>query len=955
VPENALPDVYALEGWEIDLRRRELRADGAVILLGRRAFDILEVLVKAGGQLVTKNELLAHVWAGVAVEENTLQVHISALRRALGTQRRLLITSSGRGYRLLGDWSLQQPSLTPAIDPPARATRSSSRKSNLPLSVSELIGRGEVLDRVAELAEVHRIVTLTGPGGIGKTRLAIETARRLMPLVQGDIHLIELASLSDPNLVPTAVASVLGLEFGETGISHEAVAQAIGDQHILLVLDNCEHLIGAAATLAETILARCRMASVLATSVEPLRIDGEYIFRVPPLDTQASLSANPADLATLSAVQLFIARARALRADFDPEVGALQTIATICRHLDGLPLAIEFAAANSATLGVDVILSRLDDRFGLLTGGRRTAQPRHRSLRAVLDWSYDLLSAEEKRLLRVASIFPGGFTLEAARSVAGAGVIPDQTIEGIASLVGKSLLVLDDSAVPVRWRMLDTTRAYAFEKLVASGEANVALRLHAEFLCVLFPQVTLASQTRAQRENMQVHAREIDNVRAALDWAFSPAGDAELGVRLTAAFVPVWLNLSLLAECNAAVEHALERLPPELLVGPKLRMQLQVALAVALLCSLGSLHRAGELVAAALALAEELSDAHHQLLALYADWCFRSYLGEQRQALRAAERFAALAAGRSDAVHTLISERMIGTALHYAGDQKQARQRLASMLAQAPDGEEERYAISHHFDHRVVARSIHARALCVLGQLDSARSEAAASVEDASGTGWGLEVRYPLAWAVCPVAMMVGDLDVAGRALSRLQQIRNGSNLAFWVGSVQCLEGSFVLRQGHHARAAALLGPALETCRNTGWMPCYAEFLGAFAEALAGLGRWDEALTALAQALRWSDETGEAWYVAELHRLKGDMLLQREAGRGHAAAEACFMLAGDVGRQQGALLWELRAMLSLARLRVLQSRDAEARSLLAPVYGRFTEGFDSADLQAVSRLLNGVG
>jgi len=945
--------VYAFNGWEADLQRRELRVDGAAIPLGGRAFDIFEVLLKAGGRLVTKTELIAQVWAGLAIEENTLQVHISALRRAFGSDRHLLKTASGRGYRLVGHWVPRQPSSATLVEADRRPARPLPR-SALPQVVSDLIGRTAILERLADLASAHRLVTLTGPGGIGKTRLAIEVARRLSPAFDGDACLVELASLSDPLLVATAVASALGLGLGESDISNASLAQAIDGRQVLIVLDNCEHLIDAAASLVEAIVKGCPLASILATSVEPLRIDGEYSFRVPPLATQPPASPDPAELAALSAVQLFIARARALSADFAPRAQDLEPIAAICRHLDGMPLAIEFAAASAASLGVDVVLARLDDRFGLLTSGRRTAQPRHRSLRAMLDWSYDLLSPDEQRLLRLVSVLPAGFTREAAMAVA--DHLTAASIDtGIASLVGKSLLVLDDSARPVRWRMLDTTRAYAFEKLCGHGEANAAVQRLGAFLCSLFPQVTLASQARPERARMQTLARELDNVRAVLAWAFSPAGDTALGVRLTAAFVPVWLNLSLLAECNAAVERALDRLRPDSQVSARLRMQLQIALAVAILCSLGSLKRAGDLVTSALEIAEQLDDADHLLVLTYALWSFRTFLGDQRDALRAAERFAALATQQNDAVHSLISQRMLGAALHYAGDQRQSRQRLATMLAQDPTQGDQRYAIWHHFDHHVVARSIYARVLCMQGQLDQARSEAAANVEDAASTGWGLEARYPLVWAVCPIAILLGDMAVAERSLARLAEMRNGSNLAFWLASARGLEGSYLVRRGEHARAVALLGPAIESCRDTGWMRCYGHFLGVFAEALGGLGRWDEAEAALAQALEWSGRTGEAWYVPELHRTRGELLLLQVGAGAAAQAEACFLAAGEIARQQGAMFWELRAAMSLARLSLQHARGDAARSLLSPVYARFTEGFDTADLRAAKRLLEAAG
>jgi predicted ATPase len=302
-----------------------------------------------------------------------------------------------------------------------------------------------------------------------------------------------------------------------------------------LVLDNCEHFIDAAAKLADAIQRTCPHAYVLATSREVLRIEGEHVYRVPPLDVPPRHEKEAGSILGHSAVQLFMARARASDSDFSSCEANLRTIAAICRRLDGIPLAIEFAAARAATLGPELVLSRLDERFGLLTGGRRTALPRHQTLRATLDWSYDLLPDPERCLLRRLGVFAAGFTLEAAAAVmSDQGCTASALLEHIANLVAKSLVTLDGLAPTGRWRLLETLRAYALEKLAESGEMEQAARRCAEFFRDLVRPAMHGSPILRTIEDMARYGREIDNVRAALDWSFSPVGDFAIGVALTA-------------------------------------------------------------------------------------------------------------------------------------------------------------------------------------------------------------------------------------------------------------------------------------------------------------------------------------------------------------------------------------------------------------------------------------
>src|ERR1700682_4908376 len=320
--------------------------------------------------------------------------------------------------------------------------------NNFPPLINRLIGRAAAAQFVRDLVSAYRVVTLTGPGGIGKTSLAIKAVRYLLPDFEDGGWIVELASLSDPGLVPSTVASTLGLKLaGE--ISAESVARAVGGRHLVLVLDNCEHVIDAVANRAEPFTPFVPRPTIVATSREVLRIDGESVYRVPPLDVPAPGQAAPDYILQYSAVELFVARHKALNAGFSAQAEDLASIATICRHLDGIPLAIEFAAARAAVLSVQGVAAGLRDRFALLTAGRRTALPRQRALRATLDWSHELLPETERRWLRRLAVFPAGFTADAAAAVmTDTGFDASAVLDGIANLVAKSWVTLDK----IGWR-----------------------------------------------------------------------------------------------------------------------------------------------------------------------------------------------------------------------------------------------------------------------------------------------------------------------------------------------------------------------------------------------------------------------------------------------------------------------------------------------------------------------
>jgi predicted ATPase/DNA-binding winged helix-turn-helix (wHTH) protein len=948
VPETGQQPVYASNGWEIDLAGRELRLRGVPVSIGSRAFDVMQVLVQSGGTLVSKHDLMDRVWPSQVVEENALQSHICAVRKALGPDRGLLKTVFGRGYCLLGTWTTRKRHSSG--DSPERSVH-----SNLPARVSGLVGRRHAIQQLLGLLSAHRVVTLTGPGGIGKSVLAREVARGLLPKFPDAAYLAELAALTDPGLVPTTVARVLGQPLGNDRLSADSVGRAIGAKKLLVVLDNCEHLIEAVAELAQAIVRMCPNAWLLATSREALRIHGEHVYQVAPLDVPPRVKTSSRAVLEHSAVQLFISRAKASHSAFSPQEESLSDIAAICRNLDGIPLAIEFAAARAAALGVRQVALLLNDRFRLLTSGHRGALPRHRTLRATFDWSYELLSEEERSVLRQLGIFPTGFTIEAASAVIGdAPGAPSAVVEGLASLVAKSLVITSDGADSAgRWRLLETIRVYALDRLNEAGEAQPTARRHAAYFRDLVG-TTPGPKSALTLNDITRWEREIDNVRAALDWCFSPTGNVAIGVALTATFSPVWLYFGMVVECRERAEHALDFVESGMELAPRLRMQLYFALGAASFFSMAPPGRARMALMAALEIARTLADVDTELRALWPLYAGHFQLGECRLAKEVAEQFLRVARHSGNPQVALVGERMLGHTLLNEGKSRAGQHYCQSVLDLYVAPKDHQSAMTFHYDQRVQARGMLARALWMQGFVDRAHNEAAMSLEEAQELDDRRSICWTLLYSGIPVALARGDFLAAERLISMLIEFSESLNSALWGMLVQCAQAKLLISQGDFRKGTSLVRSALEEWRQTGRKTVSPEVTGTFAQGLAGLGKLADALVTMDLALEWSDCGGELWFAAELLRLKGELLLKIAGDPFNSTAVECFERALYVAEGQRALFWRLRAAISLASLMLRQDRPGEAKKVLAPVYNLYTEGFETADLRSAKAILDSL-
>jgi len=936
--------------------RREVLADGWPIKLGGRAFDVLMALIEARGAVVSKEALMARVWPGRIIEENSLAAQIAALRAAFGAERELIRTVSGRGYQFTGEIRTLAASPNKAGAGVATAEHVSVLPpTNAPKSVSELIGRDAEVEEVLRLAGAHRLLTLTGAGGIGKTTLALALARELRPHFADGVWLAEFSAFADPGLVPATVAAAVGVQLGGEA-SSQRVAQAFADRRLLLVLDTCEHVIAAAAAMAEAVLGAGAALHIIATSREPLRAGGEWVYPVQPLAVPAVDIAADDDLLRYGAVRLFIERARAAEPHFAPDRRLMAMIVAICRRLDGIPLAIELAAARAPALGIEALTARLDDRFRLLlTGGRRTAPPRHQALRATLDWSYELLAEPERVILQRLAVFAGPFSLEAAAAVAASPELAAaDVIEELLGLVAKSLVVAEGEGAVSRYRLLDTTRAYAFEKLEESGERERLVRRHAEYYRNLFERAETEWETRPAVEWLNNYGWCIDNLRAALDWAFSPEGNASIGVALTAAAVPLWMHLSLLDECRGRVEHALAALDVTENRDPRREMKLHAALGASLMSARGTVPEIGSAWTKAFGIAESLDDTEYQLRSLRGLWSFHIGNSQYGGALALAQRFSSLAAQRSGPNDRLIGDRLIGVSQHYLGDQASARRHLEPVLAHFLTPEHRSHIVRFQLDQWVTACAFFARILWLQGLPDKAMRAAESSVEAAQATNHAVSLCYALTVAACPIALSVGDLIAAEHYVRALLDHSTKHALALWRAFGQSHQGVLVIRRGEVVGGLRLLRASLDEIGEASSALGLIMFLDVMAEALGRSGQIANGLAAIEEALAWTERTEGRWVIAELLRMKGELLLLQAAVGAAAAAEDHFRHALDWARRQGALSWELRAATSLARLWRDQGHPAQAMAFLQPVYDRFTEGFDTADLKAAKALLDAL-
>ena len=902
--------------YRVHPRQRLVLEADRPLRLGRRAVDILLILLEQAGNVVSKQELIARVWPKSVVEDGNLRVHMAALRKALGdgqAGQRYIVTVAQRGYSFVAPLSIEPMSL-PSDGVPQRPCH------NLPLRRTRMIGRHALIDSLVQQLPAQRFVTLTGAGGIGKTTVALRVAELLIGHYRDGIRLLDLAPLSAASMILPNLAALLDLAPAAHG-PLVTFARSLQERQLLLVIDNCEHLLDDIALISETLLRHAPHVHILATSREALRAEGEYVQRLDPLACP-SASVNRAQALGYPALQLLIERAMAHQEHFELSETELPLAIDICQRLDGIPLAIELVAAQIERFGLPGLLTQLDDNPGLLNRGRDNALPRHHTLRATLDWSFNLLGADEQICLRRLAVFRDGFSLASATAViAGQALSAAQVPGAITQLVGKSLLNVEPGDDDMVYRLLDITRAYALEKLSLAQELDATRERHAERCLALMEQAQADWSSLATQPWIDRYAPLREDIRAALDWGLGEEGAHALAIRLTVSTMPLWQELSLLREHGLYVGKALDLMANTDVPCPQLAMQLQLALGSLSYHAVGGAFQSGAAFDDARRLAEQCQDLSGQLRAISGHLAVNLCSGRYGEALAQSQQFDRLDP-RTDPLLGVSNQRLQVLAQHYTGNQILARQNAEQVLQRmAHSGHLNRFAhgIGVQYDQCVASLTVLARILWLQGHAERAWRTARQALELAQQINHGTSICYTLALAGVVIARYNGD-QAAAQSLQAL------------------------LLEQSHKHGVQLFQT---------WAAHYAGILTG--NDLQGLGLIDDILITLGASD--VDEHGEArarsgaagWCAPEVLRVSAE---QRLRHGDTLAAETLLQEAIELARRQGALAWELRSAVSLARVSQGQGRADAARDMLKAVYERFSEGFATADLVDARRLLD---
>jgi predicted ATPase/DNA-binding winged helix-turn-helix (wHTH) protein len=927
--------------YRLRATERLLTRDNMPVGIGSRALDILIALTDRAGQVLSKRELMN----SLLVEEANLRMHMTALRRALrdgqdGT--RYIINVSGRGYSFVTPTQRD-----PTTDVSARST-SPPPHQGLPPFPPLLIGRGQTVDTLSSLLLSRRFVSVVGPGGIGKTTVAVAVAHGLRQEFGDDaVFFVDLGSITDLACVPGAVASAIGC-IGQGIEPERSIVAFLSNRRSLIILDSCEHLIKAVAALAEILSREAPSLYLLATSREVLRVEAENVHLLRPLDSPREDRPSAAQALASSAVQLFMERAAASGHESELSDADAPVVAGICRMLDGVALAIELVSSRVGIYGIQGIAQLLNDGPGLMLQGRRSASPRHQTLQAMFDWSFELLSEDEQILFSRLSVFTGQFTLEAAQWIAGGTQGEARRIsDALVRLVDKSLIAISSESGPAYFRLLDMTRAYVATRLSERGEEETIARRHADYFSKFLESARSGGGVLID-SNAATYAPHMGNIRKAIAWSLSRSGDVSAAVDLVGRAAPLLLELSLFSECKLYCQRALQILP-EADCGTRRELDLREAVAISSMWTQGISEEVRTAIGRGLELSKSLRDWQRQIRFLSGLNIFLVRLGDFAGSLAAAKHSAAVAAAAGDAAAKVITEWMLGASYHFAGNQLAALRHCERGFQLERDAAPLEVNI-FGFDHRIRALVGLARSSWLRGLPDQARKVAHQTIDEAAEHEQPISECIALLYTI-PVFLWAGDFDEAALPIEVAIAKAAKYSLAPYHALGLALKGQLMVARGNAVAGVEILRQALKTLRARHHHIVTPSVACALAEGLARCGQLEEAYVTIDEVRAHVEEIRGTFWLPDLLRVRGEILLARPEPD-LAAAERAFLNSIASAREQSAPGWELRAALPLARMWLQQGRSGPAKTLLEEIYQQFTEGFATPDLIKARQLLD---
>ncbi|HEY8337089.1 MAG TPA: winged helix-turn-helix domain-containing protein [Tardiphaga sp.] len=939
--------VYAFGKYRFLPRRHLLVCGEAPVRVGARALDLLQLLIERQGELVSKSDLIRFAWPDTFVHESNLKVNIAALRRALqqdGNELPYIVSVSGRGYRFAVPARLETtPGSTwtaPFVD---------QFEASLP-ALPHPLGRDDDIAALAAAVGNEGVVTIVGPAGVGKTTVAVAAARQLAERLPHGACFVDLAMINDPQLVCAAIASALGLSTGLADLLVGIVA-ALRNANRLLILDNCEHVLSTAASVAAHIRESVPHVGIIATSREPLRVRLETVYRLPPLPCPApDMLVDGTQAMAFPAIALFVTRAQEANGYCMSDDDA-PAVAEICRRLDGVPLAIELAAPRLQTYDAATLLQHLNRSFGLLNHGPRNAPLRHQALQTTLDWSYRLLSDAEARLLRMLSVFAGAFSRDDVLAVASElKTPPSDSAACLENLSSKSLVAQDHAGGRLQHRLLDATRSYARERLRAEGEHRRTCEAHARYLQRLFGQAE-AEWARLPREDwLAKYSPRVHDLRKAIDWAFCADGDPEIGIQLTVAAIPLWDELSSVGESSQRVRTALQAAKALPDCDPVLQMKLATAHARTLAFAERLDPDAEAACLESVRLAQANGDADYELRSVWGLAVLQSFSGRHREAAASLDELDAVARRARDHRAQPAIARFRYMTQFYRGEIVQAHDALRQLARRYDTPDRNPQTSRFQVDPYVITRTSLAFVSWIRGDTAEAVRTATLALDSAKAIKHVVSESNALALAVIPIALWGGDLDAAERHVARLIETLNQKGLSSWGPLSDFFQATIRHRRGQPDAVDAMQN-AVDRILSGSSLLRVPIYLGMLAEAALARDQVQLARTSIATAVAQAERQDEAWCQAELLRVLG--LVERRLGK-WSSAENTLRRAMTTAGLAGALSFQFRAACDLADCWTTAGRRRAAIALLENVCRSVAPNGVDADTENARRMLDRI-